>query len=749
MWEKEEERKERYEEVQRMWGDNPDNKEEKDIRITSTNINGFSSEEEVSEYMIGSKQFESDINCFQEIGLDTNNAEVVQGMKRAISIVEVTRGGTFQTSTPNDVIGPTRRKGRKRRGGTMIYAEKKWTGANIKRGKDELGRWSRITMEGKGDCKLSIYSVYRVNENSLESAGGETVWMQEYKQLLQRGERNPNPRQQVLLDLESEVQQLREDNNHHILICMDANESTRKKGKSKIQEFIDRLGMTDCHQHIHPELTETPTYVEGSSQIDYCIATPGIIPCIKQCGITALNYVVQGADHRSLWIDIDSRMLLGGEYKAPVGAPTRGLRLKNIKALKQYKLNIVEYCKQHRMREKIQVILKVLLTTEDIDDSILKEATKQQWVKELDKWDKLMADLMLASEKKCSKQALTKTYLWSKPLMLAGQRITYWKSRKKLHNQGISLDHLQGYSKHLHNKFGYSAMELDISTIKGELKEAWRNLRIIQKEDRANRKEYLEELAQERAKQQNITAESAIKQIQNAEESQEVHTKLNFHMKQSSKGAIDHLLIPDGEDKHGPFGKRWKKVTNTEEVEKLLLHRNEKKLKESRTSPFAIPSKTTLSKDLGHLGDTKTIQQILENEYIIGEDILQRHDSKELTLFIDKLSRYPQEVKTISPIISAEDLKGIFNNTKESTSSSPSGVHMGLWKATVAIEHIADMLAASTSLPFIYGFTKERWKRSLHVMLAKLERPYIHKLRIVQLFEADFNASLKFFTHDG
>ena len=152
-----------------------------------------------------------------------------------------------------------------------------------------------------------------------------------------------------------------------------------------------------------------------------------------------------------------------------------------------------------------------------------------------------------------------------------------------------------------------------------------------------------------------------------------------------------------------------------------------------------------MGNELGHLGIEEIIEQILNGEYVVGEDILQRNDKKELTTFMDQLTKYPRQVGIIDPIISAQDLQDVFKNTKEKISSSPSGVHMGLWKAAVLIEDIADMLAASTSLPFRYGFTKERWKRSLHVMLAKTDRPYIHRLRIVQLFEADFNAALKIF----
>ena len=47
------------------------------------------------------------------------------------------------------------------------------------------------------------------------------------------------------------------------------------------------------------------------------------------------------------------------------------------------------------------------------------------------------------------------------------------------------------------------------------------------------------------------------------------------------------------------------------------------------------------------------------------------------------------------------------------------------------------------STPFKYGFTLDWWKLSLHVMLQKETVPYIHRLRIIQLFEADYNGALK------
>ena len=359
--------------------------------------------------------------------------------------------------------------------------------------------------------------------------------------------------------MESEINQLRQDKHHHIIINIDANETHRKTDRSKIGDFIKRVGLIDCHQFLHPDLEETPTYVDGSTQIDYCFATVQVVEAIRQCGITPLNYVVQGADHRSLWIDVDVDLLLGGKVKEHVHAPIRGLKLKNIKALKKYQTFLQDYLKQHRMREKLTMISREMSKVHRMRDEEEREKHIQGWAEQLDKWDELFINLMLKSEKKCSKTGLTRTYLWSKPLMLAGQRITYLKARKRALQNGHTLSDLSGYAKYLHDQFGYDNMEMTKESVQKQLKEAWKDLRAIQKEDRMNRQDFLEELAIERASQQNIKVESAIKQIQNAEATSDTHSKLNYYLKHIQKGAISHLLIPDGEDKEGPYGKRWKK----------------------------------------------------------------------------------------------------------------------------------------------------------------------------------------------
>ena len=81
--------------------------------------------------------------------------------------------------------------------------------------------------------------------------------------------------------------------------------------------------------------------------------------------------------------------------------------------------------------------------------------------------------------------------------------------------------------------------------------------------------------------------------------------------------------------------------------------------------------------------------------------------------------------------IKYQDFQDLFTNTKEATASSPSGIHIGHYKACAKSDYLSKIMAAFMSIPFKYGKTIERWEQSLHCMLQKDSLPYIHRLRII------------------
>ena len=54
------------------------------------------------------------------------------------------------------------------------------------------------------------------------------------------------------------------------------------------------------------------------------------------------------------------------------------------------------------------------------------------------------------------------------------------------------------------------------------------------------------------------------------------------------------------------------------------------------------------------------------------------------------------------------------------------------------------------SLPFMYGFVNQRWRKMVDVMIEKKKGVHkIHQLRIIGILEADFQTALKVIISHG
>ncbi|WP_317203178.1 hypothetical protein [Janthinobacterium sp.] len=108
----------------------------------------------------------------------------------------------------------------------------------------------------------------------------------------------------------------------------------------------------------------------------------------------------------------------------------------------------------------------------------------------------------------------------------------------------------------------------------------------------------------------------------------------------------------------------------------------------------------------------------------------------------------------ISCDITTQDVIDGWSKMRESTSSAPGG-HYGHYKtASVAARlpedhpahttRLADIYGKRWTLPLQHGFAPKRWCQCIDAILEKIPgKPIIEKLRIIMLYEADFNFVLK------
>ena len=94
--------------------------------------------------------------------------------------------------------------------------------------------------------------------------------------------------------------------------------------------------------------------------------------------------------------------------------------------------------------------------------------------------------------------------------------------------------------------------------------------------------------------------------------------------------------------------------------------------------------------------------------------------------------------------ISKEEHATSWRKAKEFTSSSPSGLHFGLWKANATHDHLCELDAIMRAIPFRTGHALQRWLQGTDVELQKEPNNWnIERLRTIVLIEADHNMNNK------
>jgi hypothetical protein len=285
-----------------------------------------------------------------------------------------------------------------------------------------------------------------------------------------------------------------------------------------------------------------------------------------------------------------------------------------------------------------------------------------------------------------------------------------------------------------------------------QIREAYLSLKEVQRNAEKERKRFLSKLADKRASEWNLSHNAALNVILQSEASKNTFARHGYVMTKQKTGSIENLTIPipkyaDTEKETEKAG--WATIDDEETVFALLLRKNAQQLMRSSTSPFAAGS---IVDACGIDGNKHFTQKLLDgtiSDYEINRLTKDSEGSKEeLNAFIRALAKPRNTIGTFLPDFEWEygikEFCATFRRTRESTSCGPSGLNMSYWKAVSEDDDIARVHSLLIEKAFRHGFSYPRWQESWHCMLQKKDKPYIHRLRIIQLFEGDFNGALKY-----
>jgi hypothetical protein len=190
----------------------------------------------------------------------------------------------------------------------------------------------------------------------------------------------------------------------------------------------------------------------------------------------------------------------------------------------------------------------------------------------------------------------------------------------------------------------------------------------------------------------------------------------------------------------------WKMIHDHTLLQKYLLQRNMKHFNQAHGTPFTIPPLDNLDWE----ASSEEAKQLLKGEIPPNLHASENPFVREVLEHIASRKLLPEFDIFITP----DEVARGYRRWKETTSTSPSGCHLGLRRIpaiptgdeeTEKIRtQILNIQTQIINIPLQQGFSPQRWQTVINAMLEKIQgKPLLHKLRVIHIMEADYNLALK------
>jgi hypothetical protein len=464
-----------------------------------------------------------------------------------------------------------------------------------------------------------------------------------------------------------------------------------------------------------------------------------LVAAVCAAGILPLNdgYL---SDHRALVVDFDPMVFFGGKTSEIVAPSSRRLTSTNPKAVHEYIKFMKGFIAQHRIAEQVDELRA---------ESIGENEWGDEQIAKYEKIDRLLSQGQRAAEKKCPAKR-SGQYPWSLEFEKARKLWLYWRlCTREITSKFTNLLLLTELAQSL-NIPAIDQEWQDSKTVFAKCRAAKKGLAKVKREAAALREQHLQDMAKLASSLHHTSEKAARSAIAWREKTARQFNEARPLLNGVQSGGMDQLEILD---KYAVLqaGEETPRIPLVlkEEIEEVLLPHTEQRFCQHQETPFGRGEQ---QRALGHDCTSTDVQDILQGSY----DRELEKISEEAREWICQLrtKQFVQDGGAISTFISTADWITGWAKMRESTASAPGG-HYGHYKmASVAArlpeEHpnyyyeLARIYALMCSLPLKHGFSPSRWCSCVDAILEKIPgQPRLEKLRIIMLYEADFNFVLK------
>ena len=605
-------------------------------------------------------------------------------------------------------------------GGAGILSMGNVNGKISDRGADpwHMGRWAFNLFSGPTQGKqLLVITGYRTGART-STPGVKTAWAQQQTILLQQ-DRIEKPHEAFLVDLAKWLSTYKTER-MEVILLLDANEQWGER--SEITKFANRFQLKNLNEEgqlsaTHPNLANP----ERSTTIDYCLCSATVLQNVRYVASTPFDLDTLG-DHRGMVIDIHIPSILGDTSQIEE-IKSRKLVLSCPKAVDKYLTFVEEKFQKQNIISRCTKLLKRVLVGETDHASIARH---------YEALDKEVLGICTKAEQKC-KPKWAGPFEWSPKLTNAIQVLRYWRYRLK------NLEETE-YIKVLGNQLNIKYTKLSKPVIQIMVNDSRNKLTEIQQNSRKYRQDHLEEIASHYAEMNNLSKQQALIELLSHEEARTDFKTLRQRLKPFQKSGLKTLW--ESRDDNGEYSKDpvHKKIyTEAKEIHAKLLTRNAEHLSQASGTPFA---RGWLCNRLKWDGTGP-----LADEILTGNILNERRFRESMQLYLESLQMNNlTRMNVIRPTLSLDEYKLFWKKKRETTVTSPYGLHVGHYKAAINKLQILNVHRILLLIPFTTGIVPSRWRRTVQTMIEKEPgAPWIHRLRIIELFDAQANAGFQIF----
>jgi hypothetical protein len=357
-----------------------------------------------------------------------------------------------------------------------------------------------------------------------------------------------------------------------------------------------------------------------------------------------------------------------------------------------------------------------------------------------------MIESMIIAETKTKK---TKTTSWSPAFAQAVNKKSFWKI-------ALSLKMTHKYPSDKFIEWAASLgitdfKQLDINTVKKQMRQAQKELREIEKKAATLREEHLRDLLTEaELNGEEKLVQRRLQIILRAHEQRKQFSRLKTIFKPRDSGGLSYILVPENFDvEKYPYDpdkvEAWEQIHDQTQVQQFIQKRNILHFGQAKGTPFTEPPINAINWQASSIPAKEILSGVIPTSFL--------SDNPYVTKIIKYMANR-ENLPEIDTYITTEQVRRGFRRWRENTTTSPSGCHLELRRiATYPAEsneleeirqNVLQIQTDVINIPIQQGYSPTRWQTVINAMLEKIPgKPLLHKLRVIHILEADYNLALK------